>query len=38
MGILLPEYLVVDIDNLVDWKRAELMYKTLQIEEQKCII
>jgi len=27
--ILLPSYLVQDIDTLEDWKRAELMYKVL---------
>ncbi len=30
--ILLPRYLVQDIDTLEDWKRAELMYKVLQDE------
>jgi len=34
VGILLPEYLVVDIDTPADWKRAELMYKALQLEAQ----
>ncbi|WP_434637941.1 pseudaminic acid cytidylyltransferase [Sulfurimonas sp. NW7] len=28
--ILLPRYLVQDIDTLEDWKRAELMYKVIQ--------
>jgi len=27
--IVLPRYLVQDIDTLEDWKRAELMYKVL---------
>ena len=30
--VLLPRYLVQDIDTLEDWKRAELMYKVLQNE------
>jgi pseudaminic acid cytidylyltransferase len=28
--IILPRYLVQDIDTLEDWKRAELMYKAIQ--------
>jgi pseudaminic acid cytidylyltransferase len=28
--IILPRYLVQDIDTLEDWKRAEIMYKVLQ--------
>ena len=28
--ILLPRYLVQDIDSLEDWKRAEYMYQVLQ--------
>jgi len=28
--IILPRYLVQDIDTLKDWKRAELMYQALQ--------
>ena len=28
--VLLPEWRVQDIDNLEDWKRAELIYQTLQ--------
>ena len=28
--IILPRYLVQDIDTLEDWKRAEVMYKVLQ--------
>jgi pseudaminic acid cytidylyltransferase len=28
--IILPRYLVQDIDTLEDWKRAELMYQTLK--------
>ncbi len=31
--IILPRYLVQDIDTIEDWKRAEIMYKVL--EEQK---
>lgn len=31
--IVLPRYLVQDIDTLEDWKRAELMFKVLQEEE-----
>jgi pseudaminic acid cytidylyltransferase len=30
--VVLPRYLVQDIDTLEDWKRAELMYKVLQNE------
>jgi pseudaminic acid cytidylyltransferase len=30
--IILPRYLVQDIDTLEDWKRAELMYKTISME------
>lgn len=30
--VVLPRYLVQDIDTLEDWKRAELMYKVLQDE------
>jgi len=29
--ILLPRYLVQDIDSLEDWKTAEIMYKTLML-------
>jgi len=29
--IVLPRYLVQDIDTLEDWKRAELMYKSLEV-------
>ncbi|MEA2091908.1 MAG: pseudaminic acid cytidylyltransferase, partial [Campylobacterota bacterium] len=28
--VILPRYLVQDIDTIEDWKRAELMYKVLQ--------
>ncbi len=28
--VILPRYLVQDIDTLEDWKRAEIMYKVLQ--------
>lgn len=31
-AIILPRYLVQDIDTLEDWKRAELMYKVLENE------
>ena len=30
--IIIPRYLVQDIDTLEDWKRAELMYRILQSE------
>ncbi len=30
--IIIPRYLVQDIDTFEDWKRAELMYKVLQSE------
>jgi len=30
--VILPRYLVQDIDTLEDWKRAEVMYKVLQAE------
>jgi pseudaminic acid cytidylyltransferase len=30
--VVLPRYLVQDIDTLEDWKRAELMYKILKLE------
>jgi len=30
--VLLPRYLVQDIDTLEDWKRAELMYRAMQDE------
>ena len=33
--VLLPRYLVQDIDTIEDWKRAEVMYKVLQ-EEGLC--
>ncbi|NCD41485.1 MAG: pseudaminic acid cytidylyltransferase [Bacteroidia bacterium] len=33
--VVLPRYLVQDIDTLEDWKRAELMYRVLQ-EEKSC--
>ena len=32
LPILLPRYLVQDIDNLEDWKQAELMFKALSID------
>ena len=28
--IIIPRYLVQDIDTIEDWKRAELMYKVLK--------
>ena len=30
-AVILPRYLVQDIDTLEDWKRAELMYQALQL-------
>jgi len=33
--IILPRYLVQDIDTVEDWKRAELMYKILQEERDE---
>lgn len=33
--IILPRYLVQDIDTLEDWTRAELLYKALQNEESE---
>ena len=32
--IVLPRYLVQDIDTLEDWQRAELMYKVIQEQEK----
>jgi N-acylneuraminate cytidylyltransferase len=32
--IILPRYLVQDIDTLEDWKRAEMMYAALQMEKR----
>jgi len=32
VAVLLPRHLVQDIDTLEDWHRAELMYKSLQLE------
>lgn len=32
--IILPRYLVQDIDTLEDWKRAEVMYKVIQKQER----
>jgi len=34
MPIVLPRYLVQDIDTLEDWKRAELMYQILKRERE----
>ncbi len=33
--IILPRYLVQDIDTLEDWQRAELMYEVLQRAKEK---
>ena len=33
--IILPRYLVQDIDTLEDWKQAELMYKILNQDKEK---
>ena len=33
-GVILPRYLVQDIDTLEDWKCAELMYKALQESQE----
>ena len=30
--VFLPRYLVQDIDTLEDWKRAELMYRTIKLD------
>ena len=30
---ILPRYLVQDIDTLEDWKRAEIMYKAIQLNK-----
>lgn len=32
--VVLPRYLVQDIDTLEDWKRAEFMYQAFQIEKK----
>jgi N-acylneuraminate cytidylyltransferase len=32
LPIILPRYLVQDVDTLEDWKQAELLYKTFQSE------
>ncbi len=29
VGLVLPRWRILDIDNLEDWKRAELMYRTI---------
>lgn len=31
VGLIIPNWRVVDIDNLEDWKRAELIYRSLYI-------
>ena len=31
---ILPRYLVQDIDTLEDWKRAEIMYKAMQLNQE----
>ena len=33
--IILPRYLVQDIDNLEDWQRAEIMYEVINKIEKK---
>lgn len=35
IAILIPPYLVQDIDTLEDWKKAELMYQCLLMENNK---
>ena len=34
MGLLIPKWRVVDIDNLDDWKRAELLFKIFKFNEK----
>lgn len=34
LPVILPRYLVQDIDTLEDWRRAELMYEVLRISEE----
>jgi CMP-N-acetylneuraminic acid synthetase len=31
IGLPIPKWRVVDIDNLQDWRRAELLFKVLKI-------
>ena len=31
LPVILPRYMVQDIDTLEDWRRAELLYKALQM-------
>ncbi len=33
--VILPRYLVQDIDTPEDWRRAELMYRVLELEEKE---
>jgi CMP-N-acetylneuraminic acid synthetase len=33
--VILPRYLVQDIDTLEDWKRVEIMYKVINDGEEK---
>lgn len=35
LPVILPQYLVQDIDTLEDWCRAELMYQTLQLDRRE---
>jgi CMP-N-acetylneuraminic acid synthetase len=34
IGLPIPKWRVVDIDNLQDWKRAELLFKVLKVNEK----
>jgi pseudaminic acid cytidylyltransferase len=36
--IILPRFLVQDIDTLEDWQRAEIMYEVLQQQKQKGLL
>jgi len=36
LPLILPKYLVQDIDTIEDWRRAELMYQTAQAEGLIC--
>jgi CMP-N-acetylneuraminic acid synthetase len=31
IGLPIPKWRAVDIDNLQDWKRAELLFKVLKV-------
>ena len=33
-GIRIPNYRVVDIDNLNDWKKAEIIYKGISSKKK----